>query len=154
MWPCVCPGAPTLNNFNFTFVCSLITKLIFYLCMPIVIFLYRAIWLAAGAGSFLRYLDMVQKSYFLATNRGVKTVFKLKTLPKKLKNPPWISILNIVKYSELTSIDLVPSLKSTFLRTKCLKNKYKQWKTLASATCIQLYSSKNIRINTTTYFLN
>ena len=29
-------------------------------------------------------VTVVQKSYFLATNRGVKTIFKLKTLPKHL----------------------------------------------------------------------
>jgi hypothetical protein len=42
--------------------------------------------LAAAAGSFLRYLDRGPKELFLATNRGVKTIFKLKTLPKKFKN--------------------------------------------------------------------
>jgi hypothetical protein len=44
--------------------------------------------LAAAAGSFLRYLDRGPKELFfnfLATNR-VKTIFKLKTLPKKFKN--------------------------------------------------------------------
>ena len=34
-------------------------------------------------------LTVVQKSYFFAKNRGVKTIFKLKTLPKKFKNPPY-----------------------------------------------------------------
>ena len=53
------------------------------------IFLFPAIWLAAGAGSFLRYVDRGPKELFLATNRGVKTIFKLKTLPKKFKNPPY-----------------------------------------------------------------
>jgi hypothetical protein len=40
-------------------------------------------------GADVKGADVVQKSYFLATNRGVKTIFKLKTLPKKFKNAPY-----------------------------------------------------------------
>jgi uncharacterized membrane protein SpoIIM required for sporulation len=38
--------------------------LFFYLCMPSDIFLFPAIWLAAAAGSFLRYLDRGPKELF------------------------------------------------------------------------------------------
>ena len=44
-------------------------------------------------------------------------------------------MLKTVKYSELASVDLVPSPKCTFLRPNCEKNKYKYRKALASATC-------------------
>jgi hypothetical protein len=57
--------------------------------MPSDIFWYPAIWLAAAAGSFYDILTVVQKSYFFAKNGGVKTIFKLKTPPKKFKNPPY-----------------------------------------------------------------
>jgi hypothetical protein len=43
-------------------------------------------WLQQRA-AFYDILTVVQKSYFLATNRGAKTIFKLKTLIKKFKNP-------------------------------------------------------------------
>jgi hypothetical protein len=46
-------------------------------------------WLQQRA-AFYDILTVVQKSYFLATNRGMKTIFKLKTLPKKFKNAPYI----------------------------------------------------------------
>jgi hypothetical protein len=69
------------------------------------------------------------------------------TTQKVLKST--LSILKIVKYSELASVDLVPSPKCTFLRPNCEKNKYKHRKTLATATCfdsnvphIFSYSSK------------
>jgi hypothetical protein len=42
-------------------------------------------WLQQRA-AFYDVLTVVQKSYFLVTNRGVKAIFKLKTLPKKFKN--------------------------------------------------------------------
>jgi hypothetical protein len=77
-------------------------------------------------------VDVVQKSYFLATNRGVKTIFKLKTPPKKFKKST-LSILKTVKYSELASVDLVSSPKCTFLRPnseKTLINIGKQWPVL------------------------
>jgi hypothetical protein len=67
-------------------------------------------------------LTVVQKSYFFAKNRGVKTIFKLKTLPKIQKVlKSTLSILKTVKYSELASVDLVPSPKCTFLRPNCEK---------------------------------
>jgi hypothetical protein len=57
------PSTPNVNyNHNYFFLC--------------------AIWLAAAAGSFLRYLDRGPKELFL---RGAKTIFKIKTLPKKSK---------------------------------------------------------------------
>jgi hypothetical protein len=44
-------------------------------------------WLQQPA-AFYDILTVVQKSYFFAKNRGVKTIFKLKTLPKNLKIHP------------------------------------------------------------------
>ena len=113
-------------------------------------------------------LTVVQKSYltyFLATNRGVKTIFKLKTLPKKVKKST-LSILKTVKYSELGSVDLVPSPKCTFLRPNCEKtdiNIEKQWPVLHvliqmfHIIIILSYYSKIyvfININSTTYNLS
>jgi hypothetical protein len=43
---------------------------------------------AAAAGSFLRYLDRGPKELFFSDKPRSETIFKLKTLPKKLKNPP------------------------------------------------------------------
>jgi hypothetical protein len=86
-------------------------------------------WLQQRA-AFYDILTVVQKSYFLATNqkkRGVKTIFKLKILPKKFKKST-LSILKTVKYSELASVDLVPNSKCTFLRPNCEKNTYKHRK--------------------------
>jgi hypothetical protein len=88
-------------------------------------------WLQQRA-AFYDILTVVQKSYFLTTNRGEKTIFKLKTLPKKFKKST-LSILKIVKYSELASVDLVPSSKCTFLRPNCEKtniNIEKHWPVL------------------------
>jgi hypothetical protein len=44
--------------------------------------------LAAAAGSFLRYLDRGPKELFFREKPRVKTIFKLKTLPKKFKIHP------------------------------------------------------------------
>jgi hypothetical protein len=56
--------------------------------MPSDIFYFlQSDWLQQLA-AFYDILAVVQKSYFLATNRGVKTIFKLKTLPKSLKMHP------------------------------------------------------------------
>jgi hypothetical protein len=54
--------------------------------MPSDIFLFPAIWLAAGAGSFLRYIDRGPKELFFSDKPGSEDNFKLKTLPKKPKN--------------------------------------------------------------------
>jgi hypothetical protein len=85
-------------------------------------------------------------------------MIKLKTLPKKLKDQAYrVSILKIVKYSELTSIDFVPSPKCTFLPSQCEKtdiNIAKHWSvftcSISNAPNIFSYSSQSIRyINTT-----
>ena len=77
---------------NSILYCSLsgIFKLIFIICACLVIFFYflQSDWLQQRA-AFYDILTVVQKSYFFAKNRGVKTIFKLKTLPKKFKNPPY-----------------------------------------------------------------
>ena len=39
-------------------------------------FLFPAMWLAAAAGGFLRYLDRGPKVLFYETNQGVKWNFK------------------------------------------------------------------------------
>ena len=70
-----------------------------------------------------------QESYFLATNRGVKIILELKTLPKKFKSSS-IDNIKIVKYIELTD------------RMRRKPNKYKHRKTLASAVFhMPLYSA-------------
>ena len=46
---------------------------IFYLCMPSDIFWFPAIWLAAAAGGFLRYLDRGLKVSFFGEWPGVKS---------------------------------------------------------------------------------
>ena len=62
----------------------------FFICACLVIFFdfLQSDWLQQRA-AFYDILTVVQKSYFFAKNRGVKTIFKLKTLPKKFKNPPY-----------------------------------------------------------------
>jgi hypothetical protein len=57
-------------------------------CLVIFFDFLQSDWLQQRA-TFYDILTVVQKSYFLATNRGVKTIFKLKTLPKKFKNAPY-----------------------------------------------------------------
>jgi hypothetical protein len=62
----------------------------FFICACLVIFFdfLQSDWLQQRA-AFYDIVTVVQKRYFLATNRGVKTIFKLKTPPKKFKNPPY-----------------------------------------------------------------
>ena len=72
-------------------------------------------WLQQRA-AFYDILTVVQKSYFLATNRGVKSVFKLKTLPKST-----------------IPIDTSAKPEMYFSRTKLRNNKYRHQKALASA---------------------
>jgi hypothetical protein len=57
-------------------------------CLVIFFDFLQSDWLQEWA-AFYNLLTVVQNCYFLATNRGVKTIFKLKTLHKKLKNRPY-----------------------------------------------------------------
>ena len=101
---------------------------LFLICACLVIFFdfLQSDWLQQWA-AFYDILSVVQKSYFFANNRGVKT--NSKHYPKGLKIHPIDT--KDSKYSELASVDLVPSPKCTFLRPNCEKNKYKHRKTLA-----------------------
>jgi hypothetical protein len=69
---------------------NIINIIYFFICACLVIFFdfLQSDWLQQRA-AFYDILTMVQKSYFFAKNRGVKTIFKLKTLPNKFKNPPY-----------------------------------------------------------------
>ena len=49
--------------FIFNMLTAKILFIIFYLCIPVIFFDFLDLT-AAAAGSFLRYLDRVQKSYF------------------------------------------------------------------------------------------
>jgi hypothetical protein len=67
----------------------IIITFIFYLYMPSAFFYFlQSDWLQRRA-VFYDILTVVQKSYFFAKSRGVKAIFKFKTLPKKFKNPPY-----------------------------------------------------------------
>jgi hypothetical protein len=63
----------------------------FFICARLVIFFdfLQSDCLQQRAAPFTISWTVVQKSYFLAKNRGVKTIFKLNTLPKMFKNPPY-----------------------------------------------------------------
>jgi hypothetical protein len=62
----------------------------FFICACLVIFFdfLQSDWLQQRAACY-DILTVVQKSYFFAKNRGMKTILKLETLPKKFKNPPY-----------------------------------------------------------------
>ena len=128
--------------------------------MPSDIFLFPAIWLAAGAGSFLRYLDRGPKELFLATNWGAKTIFKLKTLPKN-----WTIYAIDTKDSKIQWIyfnGLSAKPEMYVSPNKMQKNKYKHRKNTGQcymfwfkcSTYIQLFFENiRININSTTYNL-
>jgi hypothetical protein len=103
--------------------------------MPSDIFWFPAIWLTAAAGSFLRYLDRGPKELFFSNKPWGEDNFQTQNTTQKVDKST-LSILKIVQYSELTSADLVPSLKCTFLRPKCEIININIEKTLASATCL------------------
>jgi hypothetical protein len=82
--------------------------------MPSDIFLFLAIWLAERACSFLRYLDRCPKQLFFSDKPRSEDNFRTQNTTPKIEKST-LSILKIVKYSELSSMDLVPSPKYTFV---------------------------------------
>jgi hypothetical protein len=108
------------------------TYINFFICACIVIFfLISAIWLAIGTGSFLRFLDRCPKELFLATNRCAKTVLKLKTLHKKLKNRPIDTKDSKIQWIYFSGLCAKPEMYIS--PTKMRKNKYKHLKTTCHA---------------------
>jgi hypothetical protein len=90
--------------------------------------------LAAAAGRFLRYLDRGPKELFFSDKpRGEDNFQSQNTTQKVYKST--LSILKTVKYSELASVDLVPSPKCRLLfsnqtETKTNKNIETHWPVL------------------------
>jgi hypothetical protein len=103
--------------------------------MPSDIFLFLAIWLAERACSFLRYLDRCPKQLFFSDKPRSENNFRTQNTTPKIEKST-LSIPKIVKYSELSSMDLVPSPKYTFVRPKCEKRTTNIEKTLPSAICV------------------
>jgi hypothetical protein len=104
--------------------------LFFYLCMPSDIFYFlQSDWLQQRA-AFYDISTVVQKSYFFSNKPRSEDNFQTQNATQKVKKST-LSILKIVTYSELTSANLVPSPKCTFLRPNCEKNKYKHRKNTA-----------------------
>ena len=58
--------------------------LFFYLCMPSDIFWFPAIWLAAAAGSFLRYLDRGPKELFFREKPRSEDNFQTQNTTQKV----------------------------------------------------------------------
>jgi hypothetical protein len=77
--------------------------------------------LAAAAGSFLRYIDRGPKELFFREKPRSEDNFQTQNTTQKVLKFT-LSIRKTVKYSELASVDLVPSPKCTFLRPNCEKN--------------------------------
>ena len=97
--------------------------------MPSDILRFPAIRLAAGAGSFLRYLDRGPKELFFTDKPRSEDNFQTQNTNQKVEKST-LSILKIVKYSELTSADLVASPP-----IKMRKNKYKYRKNTGQWQC-------------------
>ena len=98
----------------------IICFLFFYLCTPILIFFYflQSDWLQERA-AFYDILTVVQKNIFSDKQRS-KDNFQTQNTTRKIEKSALL-ILNIVRYSEFTSMGIVPSPKCTFLGPKCEK---------------------------------
>jgi hypothetical protein len=95
---------------------------LFFLFVHAYIDIRQSDWLQERA-AFYNILTVVQKNIFSDKQRS-KDNFQTQNMTRKIEKSALL-ILNIVRYSEFTSMGIVPSPKCTFLGPKCEKNKYK-----------------------------
>jgi hypothetical protein len=94
------------------FICACLHSMVIFSDFP------RSDWLQQRS-NFYDILIVVQKSYILATNRGVNTIFKLETLPTKLEIQPIDTKDSKIQWIDFSGLILSP--KCTFSRPKLRK---------------------------------